>query len=250
MLHRETRMVEALQQDGHLAPGIEFPSATSDRSFHIADGTLEGLKWCAAVLMVVDHVNKFLFAHQYVAVYDLGRLSMPIFGFVLAYHLSRPQAFVRGTHVRLMQRLFLYGVLATPMFVALVGWWPLNILFTLLVFVAMVYCVERGGVDYTVAAIGLFVIAGALVEFWWFALASCLTAWVYCRRPTPARLVLWGCATLSLSVVNQNLWALVACPLLFWAQCVTGPIPRVRWAFYALYPLHLAVILLAKVIWW
>jgi hypothetical protein len=213
------------------------------------DGTLEALKWVALVLMVLDHVNKFLYAEKLPVAFELGRLVMPIFGFVLAYNLARPGALGRGVHVRTMKRLAVFGAVSTPMFVFLVGWWPLNILFMLLLVTAIVFLIEKGGRGNRAAAIALFLIAGAFVEFWWPAVASCLAAWTYCRRPTPKRLVVWVVMTASLVVINQNLWALVALPIILTAVHVRLDVPRVRWAFYAAYPIHLLVLLVIQRQW-
>jgi hypothetical protein len=46
--------------------------------------------------------------------------------------------------------------------------------------------------------------------------------------------------------VNKNLWALAALPLLVLAARVDPPVPRMRWVFYAFYPLHLAAIWLVR----
>jgi TraX protein len=209
----------------------------------VADGTIEALKWFALVLMVLDHVNKFLYAEKLPVMFELGRLVMPIFGFVLVYNLVRPDAMAKGVHVRMMKRLAIFGAAATPMFVVLVGWWPLNILFMLLLVVAIVYLVERGGRARVASAIALFVIGGAFVEFWWPAIASCLAAWAYCRQPTTKRLIVWALATASLAVINQNLWSLVALPIVLTAAQFKLDVPRTQWVFYAAYPLHLAVLL-------
>ena len=219
-------------------------SKAADAPLLVADGTLEALKWFALVLMVLDHVNKFLYAEKLPVLFELGRLVMPIFGFVLVYNLTRSGAMEKGVHVRMMKRLAIFGTAATPMFVVLVGWWPLNILFMLLLVVAIVFLIERGGRTRIAGAIALFVIGGAFVEFWWPAIASCLAAWAYCRQPSTKRLIVWALATASLAVINQNLWALVALPIVLTAAQFTLNVPRTRWVFYAAYPLHLAVLLL------
>ncbi|MBK7549911.1 MAG: hypothetical protein IPI20_19875 [Rhodoferax sp.] len=60
---------------------------------HIDNGTLEALKWLALVLMTGDHVNKYVLADSLPGLFELGRLAMPLFMFVLAYNLARPGAF-------------------------------------------------------------------------------------------------------------------------------------------------------------
>jgi len=230
--------------------------ALTEQGLAIADGTLETLKWGAAALMVVDHTNKFLCAEHLPGVFQIGRVVMPIFAFVLAYNLARPDASTSGARERMIIRLAFFGLAAAPFGIILNGtlvsahaWWPLNILFTLLLIVVLIDLIEKGGIPRRAAAVVLFLIGGALVEFLWFGIACGLGAWGYCRKPTALRLSVWTLAILSLSVVNQNAWALTAIPLLLGASKLTLRTPRLKWAFYALYPIHLMVLLLVKRVW-
>src|SRR5688572_12318717 len=94
--------------------------------------------------MVLDHVNKWLYGGALVGASQVARLAFPIFAFVLAHNLARPGALESGVHRRVMQRLAVFGLLATPPFIALVGnYWPLNILFTLLAGSAVVLGLQR-----------------------------------------------------------------------------------------------------------
>ena len=99
----------------------------------VSNGTLEALKWLALLLMVADHINKYLLHDASHTLFQCGRIAMPLFVFVLAYNLARPNSFKSGAQTRTMKRLVLFGFLATPPFMALggllAGWWPLNILF-------------------------------------------------------------------------------------------------------------------------
>ena len=222
------------------------PASPARTAWHISDGSLEALKWFALVLMAGDHVNKYLLHEANATLFALGRLVMPVFGFVLMFNLARPGALATGTHVRVIKRLTLFGGLSTPAFVYLVGWWPLNILFTLWVATLLVYLWEGGGKGLRVLAVLTFLIGGAFVEFWWPALLCCLTAWVFILRPTAVRLVLWTLATTSLAVVNGNFAAVVALPLIWGATQVDIPLPRNRWVFYAFYPAHLTLLALCS----
>src|SRR5512139_2971070 len=113
----------------------------------VSDGTLEAIKWLALVLMVADHTNKYLLHDASHILFNGGRIAMPLFVFVLAYNLARPDAYKCGVHSRTMKRLALFGLLATPPFIALggllAGWWPLNILFALLSMTAIIYFLEQ-----------------------------------------------------------------------------------------------------------
>ena len=112
---------------------------------HIPDGTLEALKWLALALMVLDHVDKWIWDGRLPGAFEAGRVVAPTFAFILAYNLARPGA-VEGISVRRVAlRLALSGLLATPAYMALTkSWWPLNIMFTLLASVAIVHGLTRG----------------------------------------------------------------------------------------------------------
>src|SRR5277367_1315087 len=82
--------------------GITCASRQGHRPWAMADGSLEAIKWAALVLMLFDHVNKYLFAEKLPVIFQCGRIVMPMFGFVLAYNLARPDAFAKGVHGRMM----------------------------------------------------------------------------------------------------------------------------------------------------
>lgn len=214
------------------------------KALRIPDGTVEALKWLALVLMTGDHVNKYLFNATLPVLFEAGRVALPLFVFVLAYNLARPGTLERGVYGRTMSRLAMFGALASVPFVALgglyAGWWPLNVMFTLLVVTATAYLVERGGKLHLAAAGVVFLVGGSSVEYWWPAVAFGLAVWSYTRRPSWAAAAVAVLACAALWFVNRNLWALAALPVLFLASRVDVRVPRLRWAFYAYYPLHLA----------
>jgi hypothetical protein len=195
--------------------------------------------------MAADHVNKFLFNETLPGVYQLGRLSMPLFAFVLAYNLARPNALASDAFGRTLKRLIVAGLAATPAFVALVGWWPLNIMFMLALATAILWLLELRTTGTRVAAGGMFVMAGALVEFWWPALALCVTAYWFCKHPTWSRAIGVVAACAALAVINGNQWALASIPAVWLLSRVGVALPRARLFFYAFYPAHLMVLWIA-----
>jgi hypothetical protein len=226
------------------------------RPWAMTEGSLVAIKWSALVLMVFDHVNKYLYAEKLPGIFQVGRIVMPMFGFVLAYNLARPGALASGVHGRMLYRLMLAGLAASPIFIILNGmyvttnaWWPLNILFTLMLVVLLTYLFDRGGIKNYVLAIALFLVGGALVEYLWMGVLCCLGAWLFCRAASPSRLLLWCLGTLSLTVVNGNAWALVALPILLVASRISPPLPRLTWAFYTFYPAHLLILLGVRLEW-
>jgi hypothetical protein len=218
------------------------------RCLHISlsSGALEALKWIALVLMTLDHINTFLFNGKFPLLFNLGRLAMPVFGFVLAYNLARAQGRQNGVYRRTMQRLVLAGLLAAPAFIAMVGWLPLNIMFTLLVAACAMYLLERGSGTHAALAAMVLAAGGALVEFQWYGVLYCLAAWSYCKRPSGPRLAGWIASAASLYLVNYNFWALAAVPLIIVVSRLSLRLPRVRHIFYVYYPAHLGVLWMAS----
>ena len=212
----------------------------------LTDGAVESLKWLALALMTVDHINKYLLREAVPAMFAIGRLALPIFAFVLAFNLARPATLARGVYGRLIRRLAVVGSIASAPFIALGGlawgWWPLNVLAMLLVAAAVMYLVEQGGRAQIALAALVFVVGGALVEFCWPGVAMCLGAWRYCKRPSWPSLVVWIGSTAALFVINQNVWALAAIPVIFAATGLRISVPRLQGVFYGYYPAHLCVL--------
>ena len=213
----------------------------------LADGTAEALKWLALALMVLDHVNQYLCHSALPWVFPIARLSFPLFGFVLAYNLARPDTISNGAAVRLMKRLATFALIAAIPHTILDGrLFPLNILATLLVATGTVYLFEQGGLKRW-HGILVFVAGGCIVEGNWFAVAVCVTAYRYCQSPTVLRLSLLIASLAVLGLfINANQWALAVLPVILIAPYVGISLKRQRHLFYWFYPAHLAVILLAR----
>jgi hypothetical protein len=174
---------------------------------------------------------------------------MPLFVFVLAYNLARPDAYKRGVLSRTMKRLALFGLLATPPFIALggllAGWWPLNILFALLSMTAIIYFLEQQTISGYLIACAVFIAGGSSVEFWWPVLAFGIALWWYCKTPQIAPLIIAVVALLLLRLINGNYWAFTALPILIASTAVNIPVPRYQWLFYYFYPIHLTLLWLS-----
>ncbi len=221
------------------------------KPLRLSDGSLQLLKWIALVLMTGDHVNKYLFNGTINWLFAAGRLCLPIFVFVLVYNLARPGVFERGAYPRTMKRMALFGMAASVPYIALGGlgggWWPLNVMFTLLLITATLYLVERGDIGNLIAAGLLLLVGGSVVEYWWPAIVLGIAVWSYCKRPTWIAAVVTLLALTTLWFINCNLWALAVLPLLLVASRLDLPMPRLRWVFYIYYPVHLVALWLIRI---
>ncbi len=216
----------------------------------IADGTVEALKWLAFALMLIDHVNKYLFDWTVPWMFNVGRLAMPVFAMVLGYNLARfSPADTRGLG-RLLARLTFSAAVASVPFIALDklsagGWWPLNILATLATAVAVLLLWRSSFVLHRSAAVLVFILGGALGEFFWPAIGIVLVSCSYARAPNAMALAVGLGCTAVLGLINGNAWALAGLVVVALASQVRLNVPRLSWFFYVAYPAHLALLWLA-----
>lgn len=222
------------------------------KPIHLSNGAIEALKWLALLLMTGDHINHHLFNATLPVLYEAGRLCLPIFIFVLAYNLARPGALENGAYVRTIKRLAIFGGIASVPFMALGGladgWWPLNVMITLLVLATVLYLLAQGGALNQAAAGFVFLVGGSSVEYWWPAILLGIAAWHYCKRPSfwSAVFAFVGLAAICLAI-NKNWWAFAALPVIALVARANPNLPRLQRVFYAYYPLHLAFLWLVRI---
>ncbi len=214
-------------------------------------GTLEALKWLAVALMTADHINLQLLHLQYPIMFAMGRVSLPLFVFVLAYNLARPEAKANGAALRVLGRLLPVALISCLPYMELnletFGWCPLNVLFTLAAGTAIVALIEHPTRLRLIAAVLLYAGSGALVDYGWTGVGLFVCCWHLFRSPS----LFWaGCSLiflLLLGCLNHNQWALMVLPVLGLAFMCRLNLPRVRNALYYYYPLHLAAIVVLKI---
>jgi len=245
-MNSSNKIAKALKEDVFTGVPVVSPGrpASSLPTLVLSDASISATKWLALVLMVVDHANKYLLSSSVPWMFDVGRITMPLFAILMGYNLARPGLLASGAFARLSARLTLSGLLATVPFVVLnkLPWgWPLNIMFTLLVPVLFVWLFEQGRDLSKAWAFVLLCWGGALGEYWWPAVGLCLCVWSYRRDPSWGAVVGFFISLLALWFINGNFWALACVPVLFLLRWWPWVLPRAQWFFYAFYPLHLAV---------
>ncbi len=208
---------------------------------------MEAVKWLALLSMTIDHINRFFFNTEIYPAYCAGRLAMPLFAFILAYNLAKPEVGSSGLYTKVLQRLLFFGLIATPGYMAmrqLEQPFPLNIMFLLAAAVGIFYFLDKEDKSHQLIALFIFLIGGFFVEYDWVGILFCVTAWSYCRKPTLLTLSGWLIAFLLLDFINNNHWASISLPVIWFATKIDLKIPRIRYLFYIYYPLHLSILYL------
>lgn len=223
------------------------------RLLALQPGATEVVKIGAVALMVGDHVNKYLLSGRADVLYDAGRIAFPLFALVFAFNLARPGFFDSQAPQRILARLVLAALVASVPFVALGhllgGWWPLNILFTLGSALGVLMLWRGQGFAAKGLAVAVFLVSGGFVEFWWPGVGLVLSGCAYFRSRSAVAAIAAAVCLAMLCWINNNAWALASVPLLAAAaswDCRSPGLPR--WAFYAVYPGHLAVLWAAQAV--
>lgn len=220
----------------------------------LSSEAIETIKWLALFAMTLDHANKILLNTQFAWMYNLGRLAMPLFGFILAYNLARPNTLKDHICRRVVMRMFIIGLAATPFYMAAfhhIGLGSLNIMFTLSLTICILCLIDRSmhsrNTDSIIIAralaVALFILSSLFVEGQHIAVVYVLAAWAYCKMQKIWTLLIWILSTVSLVLINSNHWAVAAIPIVLIVSKVNLKLPRLKWVFYVYYPLHLAILI-------
>lgn len=198
--------------------------------------------------MTLDHINTYALNGRYPALFEAGRLVMPIFSFVLAYNLARPAK--AGVHKRIITRLLIAGGVAMPFFTALHAFslFPLNIMFTLALSTACIYLLECQEKTYLI--FGVLFVFGTLVEYFYPAVLFTIFAWQYCHTGQKQH-ILWMLLTIyPIGLLNGSMTGSFALLVIYTASKIklNFEIPRCKTFFYSYYPAHLSLIYLFKTI--
>jgi hypothetical protein len=227
------------------------PALASAPPLGLHDGQLEALKWIGLVSMFIDHIGRHLLGHpQDGWVFALGRIAFPCFALVLGLNLAR--AGDRAARcARTAGRLAAWcAVAAFPSIWARGDPQVVNVFGTLALGAGLCWAVEAA------APVALRVLACVAIgtAAWWveFGIGGVFlvaAVYLFALRPEPglaivAALLLLATAWLNASFGGAAAFAgsLACLPLLLLARGLPSAIPRWQLLFYAIYPVHLAVI--------
>ena len=232
-------------------PPTAQPARPSGAPAGWLDGQLETLKWIALASMFVDHVGRFLLGFGNESwVFAGGRLAFPLFAFVLGMNLAR-EGDRAGRAARTALRLALWCAVSVLPSIWMRGDpWVVNVLGTLSLGAAACWALAASAHP----ALRALVLAGAAlgalrVEFG--VPGTLLVAGVYLAATRATAVHVLAAAALLLLVGWNNasfggwpalLGTLAAAPVAAAVAALPLRMPRLKLAFYLVYPLHLALI--------
>ncbi|WP_448596435.1 TraX family protein [Thermoleptolyngbya sp.] len=213
----------------------------SDRSARFATLTNYQIKLLAAGLMVIDHIGYvFLRETEWAMLcYGLGRLSFPLFAWLLVQGEAHTQNF-RQYALRLLGM----AILSQPIYQLTFGialFEDFNILFTLLLGLLCLRA-ARQWPRWTVPIWLVGAIAAELANFNYDAYGIALIALIGSYKSTPLWWSAWCVFTiLTALIMPENLQFLAGFAALIFACASHERGPKARW-FYWFYPAHIALI--------
>ena len=228
------------------------------RTRRLSSSGQEVLKWTAILLMLLDHVAvTFLEGGPYLAARLLGRLSFPLFAFLVAYNLTARRVDAR----RYLGPMLLIGAVSQPAFAFLFERSSLNIFAPLLagvVLTALIVASMEGRTPFAgwPGTIALGVALAAVCALWAdYGLQGALItpAWaLFLLRPSLAPALLLAATLMSLNWGWVGWLVPLLTPGVVFLVAVVVPAGSVsrmpRWLWYLFYPLHLAVLGLIRAV--
>ena len=213
------------------------------------------LKYLACLFMLIDHIGLLLFP-QIVVLRDIGRLSFPLFAFMLANGYRHT-----SNYWRYLLRLVVFAAGFQWFFALIVSPNYLNIFATMAVGLIAIRLGDEArkrldgsyGQVACLASGVLFCVIGELikVDYYWYGIALIYTAWLFFDK-LPALAMVWFLVTLAFAwPINllrmSQIFALLALVPISWYNGQRGR--GNRWFFYIFYCAHLIILYLIK-LWW
>ena len=214
------------------------------------------LKIIALITMTIDHIGQYL---SYIPFADasryIGRISFPIFAFLLMEHLYKKQIFKKY-----IIRLSVFGGLTMLLLCPFHGLidgttiYPLNILFTFLNAILFLLCYEWINNEPVkhwmkiVAQMFNFICYGAIscaCQYGIMGFCYLIMIYFYFRYPTYVRYIL--ILILSIQINTDHYWWIVSLLTTLCLLQATSNNNQKRyikpwWVFYLYYPLHLFIL--------
>ena len=222
------------------------------------------LKIIALITMTMDHIGHVLFPGKYMILRFFGRFSFPIFAFLLASHLSEKNLYKKYI-LRLIPFAVLSLILVTPFDMYIKETFKLSILWSLLLCIVTLYCLEKISNERTpsflkwvcyLLTLSIGLCLSLLVDYGYFGFLFIITLYGYFK--TNKNIYLLSTLIFSFFLNSKGFFTY---PLLIFIMCLPSLLvtffliiqkrPSSKnhkrflkpwWVFYAYFPLHFFVL--------
>ncbi len=218
----------------------------SDQVSHKSDDTL---KFIALLTMLIDHIGYLLFPQHFI-LRVIGRLSFPIFAYLLARGARRT-----SNPKRYAFRLFTFALISQIPYNLFTNnsWYSLldpNIFFTLLAGLLMLLCLrhEHWGVK-MISVLIAFCVVPLNLSYSYYGLLLILTFYMFDKKPLMI-IVSFLLATCQYYIQFSNPYQFYALPVLliiFYLPPLGIRVPK--WLGYGFYPTHLLILFAIYRLW-
>lgn len=199
--------------------------------------------------MIIDHIGAILFPE--IEIFRIiGRLSFPIYAFFIAegWHYTKNRTKYTIT-------IALFAIITQPIYYFAINQSGLNILFTFLLSISLMYLIDKcstKNIEFIIYLI-LFIIVlifVTLLQVVDYGLYGVLLPVIfYLFRENNIKYIVSISITLIFSVLFSTiqLYSIVAILLLLFYNGNRGKL-KLKYSFYAIYPIHLLILYLIKLI--
>jgi len=212
------------------------------------------LKIIAVLAMVVSHVGMFALSEYSNISFEIGRVAMPLFSFLLMYGYIH----YTSSPLKYLVRIFIVALVsqapASQLFDIEGYIMSLNIMFTLFFGLLIVYLLDYGinskekkytYFSFYLAAI-LFMASGIFVDYFYLGLILIISYWSWLRFSSHQTLYAAMIATSLLNIpygIFVSVWGMGALVILYLVMNTKFKFPRInKWFFYLFYPVHLVIL--------
>lgn len=231
---------------------------------------LDVIKILALITMLIDHIGHILFPNIY-WLRIIGRSTFPIFAFLISYHLATKNVFIKY-----IKRLLPFAILTTlfiaPFEVIIKDYFRFNILWSFLVAILALFVFEKVIKEKIHSYLKIFIISlsfilcGSLSYLCDYKLTGfLLLVFFYFYFKTNKKVFLFATLADAALLNSEYLFTypkivvpyVIVTFLTVLISIITAkyaPKKQKRflkhwWIFYAIYPAHLLIIYLIKIIW-
>lgn len=214
------------------------------------------LKIMALIFMTIDHIGYYLLPGVRI-LRIIGRLAMPIFAYMIAegctYTKKPKKYFLSVFSVGLFcQLVYLIAIQSLSMCIFI------TFSFSIILIFSLKFAEEKGGFYFLIPLFALsaaffisyvlprmFPHSGFHLDYGFYGVVLPLFAYIPKERHEKLFMFAIGVLLLSLSYNTIQFWSLLSIPLLILYNGKRGKL-RIKYLFYAYYPLHLAVLYVIK----